>query len=66
MRLAASDPASVQNIRSDIFLKTNTLGTFYALEYCRRNGIKKFLHATTLYDCIEHPELPITRINRAG
>jgi UDP-glucose 4-epimerase len=60
VHLAAAIPASVQNIRSDIFLKTNTLGTFYALEYCRKNGIKKFLHATTLYDCIEHPELPIT------
>ena len=60
VHLAAAIPASVQNIRSDIFLKTNTLGTFYALEYSRRNGIKKFLHATTLYDCIEHAELPIT------
>jgi UDP-glucose 4-epimerase len=60
VHLAAAIPASVKDIRSDIFLKTNTLGTFYALEYCRQNGIKKFVHATTLYDCIEHTELPIT------
>jgi len=60
VHLAAAIPASVLHIRSDIFLRTNALGTFYALEYCRQNDIKKFVHATTLYDCIEHTELPIT------
>jgi len=59
VHLAAAVPAAVNDLRSDIFLTTNTLGTFYALEYCRRNNIKKFLHATTLYDCIDHTELPI-------
>jgi UDP-glucose 4-epimerase len=59
VHLAAALPAAVPDLRSDIFLKTNTLGTFYALEYCRRRNIKKFLHATTLYDCIDHTELPI-------
>ena len=59
VHLAAALPAAVPDLRSDIFLKTNTLGTFYALEYCRRNNVKKFLHATTLYDCIDHIELPI-------
>jgi UDP-glucose 4-epimerase len=60
VHLAAAIPAAVQDIQSDIFLKTNTLGTFYALEYCRRNNVRKFVHATTLYDCIEHTERPIT------
>jgi UDP-glucose 4-epimerase len=60
VHLAAAIPASVPHIRSDIFLRTNTLGTFYALEYCRQNNVKKFVHATTLFDCIEHTELPIT------
>ncbi len=60
VHLAAALPAKVQDIQSDVFLKTNALGTFYALEHCRRNHINKFLHATTLYDCIEHTELPIT------
>jgi UDP-glucose 4-epimerase len=60
VHLAAAIPASVPDIKTDIFLRTNTLGTFYALEYCRQNGIKKFVHATTLFDCIAHTELPIT------
>jgi UDP-glucose 4-epimerase len=60
VHLAAVIPAAVQDTKSDIFLKTNTLGTFYALEYCRRKGIKKFLQTTTLYECIEHTNLPIT------
>lgn len=60
VHLAAMIPAAVQDIKSDIFLKTNTLGTFYALEHCRRNGIKKFLYTTTLYECFGHVDLPIT------
>jgi UDP-glucose 4-epimerase len=60
IHLAAVIPALVQEPTSDIFIKTNTLGTFYALEYCRRKGIPKFLYTTTLYECIEHVDLPIT------
>jgi len=60
VHLAAAIPASVKDIQSDIFLKTNTLGTFYALEYCREHEIRKFVHTTTLFECIEHTEMPIT------
>jgi UDP-glucose 4-epimerase len=60
VHLAAVIPAAVKDTKSDIFLKTNTLGTFYALEYCRRNGIPKFLYTTTLYEGMEHTEMPIT------
>jgi UDP-glucose 4-epimerase len=42
IHLAAFIPDSLQDTR-DIFIRTNTLGTFYALEYCRRHGIRKFL-----------------------
>jgi len=60
IHLAAVIPAAVKDIKSDIFLKTNTLGTFYALEYCRRNGIRKFLYPTTLYEGMGHTEMPIS------
>lgn len=59
IHLAAAIPAAVKDIKSDIFLKVNTLGTFYALEHCRRNNIKKFLYTTTLYEGMEHTQLPI-------
>jgi UDP-glucose 4-epimerase len=59
VHLAAAVPASVADPRTDIFLKTNALGTFYALEYCRRNRVPKFVNTTTLYECIEHASMPI-------
>jgi UDP-glucose 4-epimerase len=59
VHLAATIPAAVQDPRSDIFLRTNTLGTFYALEHCRKNGIPRFLLTTTLYEAIEHTKMPI-------
>lgn len=60
IHLAAVIPAAVADTRSDIFLRTNALGTFYALEHCRRKGIKKFLFTTTLYEGIEHTNAPIS------
>jgi UDP-glucose 4-epimerase len=60
VHLAATIPAAVKDPRSDVFLKTNTLGTFYALEHCRRNKIGTFLLPTTLYEAIEHTEMPIS------
>jgi len=59
VHLAAVIPAAVKDTRSDIFVRTNTLGTFYALELCRTRGVKKFLYTTTLYEAIEHTTLPI-------
>lgn len=59
IHLAAVIPAAVKDIKSDVFLSTNTLGTFYALEHCRRNGTQKFLYTTTLYEGMEHVDLPI-------
>ena len=59
IHLAAAIPAAVKDIKSDMFLKVNALGTFYALEHCRRNNIKKFLYTTTLYEGMEHTQLPI-------
>jgi UDP-glucose 4-epimerase len=60
VHMAAVIPAAVQDTKSDIFLKTNTLGTFYALEHCRRNKIQKFLYTTTRFECSAHRDLPIT------
>jgi UDP-glucose 4-epimerase len=59
VHLAAAIPAKVKDVKSDIFLRTNTLGTFYALEFCRRRGIRKFIFTTTLYAGIENAS-PIT------
>lgn len=59
VHLAALIPAQVQDIHTDAFVKTNTLGTFYALEHCRKNGIKTFLLTTTLYEGMGHTQLPI-------
>ena len=60
IHLAAAIPAAVKDVRSDVFLRTNTLGTFYALEHCRRNSIRKFLYTTTLYEGMEHTHMPIS------
>jgi UDP-glucose 4-epimerase len=62
VHLAAVIPATVKDTKSDIFLRTNTLGTFYALEYCRRNSVRKFLYPTTLYEGMEHTEMPISEV----
>jgi len=60
VHLAAIIPAAVPDIKTDAFLKVNTLGTFYALEYCRKYGVKRFVFSTTLYEGLEHTRLPIT------
>jgi UDP-glucose 4-epimerase len=60
IHLAAIIPAACQDCTPDIFLKVNTLGTLYALEHCRHNNIGKFIFTTTLYEGLEHTELPIT------
>jgi UDP-glucose 4-epimerase len=59
IHLAAFIPDSLQDTR-DIFIRTNTLGTFYALEYCRRHGIRKFLYTSTRYEGTEHADMPIS------
>ncbi len=60
VHLAAVIPAAVQDTRTDLFLKVNTLGTFHALEHCRKHKIEKFLFSTTLYEGMEHAALPVT------
>ena len=60
IHLAAIIPAACQDGAPDIFLKVNTLGTLYALEYCRHNEIGKFIFTTTLYEGMEHTDLPVT------
>ena len=60
IHLAAVIPAAVKDVTSDVFLRTNTLGTFYALEHCRRNGIRKFLYTSTRFEVSEHTEVPIS------
>jgi UDP-glucose 4-epimerase len=60
VHLAAVIPAAVTDVNTDLFLKVNTLGTFYALEYCRRRAIPRFVFSTTLYEGMEHAVLPVT------
>lgn len=59
IHLAGLIPAAVKDLKTDRFLKVNTLGTFYALEYARQCNVPKFLFTTTLYECTNHTELPI-------
>jgi UDP-glucose 4-epimerase len=60
VHLAALIPAAVQEITTDEFLKVNTLGTFYALEYCRKHRIATFIFSTTRFETLGHTQLPIT------
>ncbi|HYA41084.1 MAG TPA: NAD(P)-dependent oxidoreductase [Syntrophobacteraceae bacterium] len=60
VHLAALIPAAVQEITPEVFLNVNTLGTIRALEHCRKNNIGRFVYTTTLYEGMEHTELPIT------
>lgn len=59
IHLAALIPAKAPDMRSDAFIRVNTLGAFYALEFCRRNKIPKFVLATTMYEALAHTEMPI-------
>jgi UDP-glucose 4-epimerase len=60
VHLAAVIPAAVPDVKTDAFLRINTLGTFYALEHCRKHGVRKFVFSTTLYEGLEHARLPIS------
>ena len=60
VHLAALIPAAVQEITPEVFINVNTLGTLRALEHCRKNNIGRFVYTTTLYEGMEHTELPIT------
>ncbi|RPH38354.1 NAD(P)-dependent oxidoreductase [bacterium] len=60
IHLAAVIPAKAADLKSDIFLRVNALGTFYALEFCRRRGVPKFILATTMWEATGHSWLPIT------
>lgn len=60
VHLAALIPATVPDITPDTFITVNTIGTVRALEYCRCNNIRKFIYTTTLYECTEHTQLPLT------
>jgi UDP-glucose 4-epimerase len=59
VHLASVIPAAVKDLPTDLFIKVNTLGTYYALEYCRRAQISTFLFPTTLYECTQHSCMPI-------
>lgn len=49
--LPASENADLQeNENADQYVKVNILGTCYALEYCRRNGIKRLINTTSYGD----------------
>jgi UDP-glucose 4-epimerase len=60
VHLAALIPAAVTELPTDQFLKVNTLGTYYALEYCRKHKIPKFVFTTTRFEVNEHAVLPVT------
>jgi UDP-glucose 4-epimerase len=60
VHLAAVIPAAVLDTKTDVFLRVNALGTFNALEFCRKRKVGRFVYITTLYECLGHSKLPIT------
>ncbi len=49
--LPASENADLQEQEnSDMYIMTNTLGTIYTLEYCRKNGIKRLINTVSFAD----------------
>lgn len=49
--LPASENADLENNENaDMYFKVNTLGTCYALEYCRKNGIKRLINTISYAD----------------
>ena len=48
--LAALLPANVQNYNPVNYININIIGTANVLEYCRKNGINKFVSTTTYAD----------------
>lgn len=59
--LPASESADLNNTENaDQYIKVNTLGTIYALEYCRKNKIRRLINTTSYADVSnlltsEHP-----------
>lgn len=49
--LPASENADLENNENaDLYFRVNTLGTCYALEYCRKNGIKRLINTVSFAD----------------
>ena len=49
--LPASENADLENNENaDLYVKVNVLGTCYALEYCRKNGIKRLINTISYGD----------------
>lgn len=49
--LPASENADLKNIENaDNYIRVNVLGICYALEYCRKNGIKRLINTTSFAD----------------
>lgn len=47
------------------YFRVNAMGTYYALEFARKNGIKKFIHAMTHSDVNKSPNEEIMERDRA-
>ena len=49
--LPASEDADLsENENADMYIKVNALGTCYALEYCRKNGIRRLINTISYGD----------------
>lgn len=54
--LAAAIPSYMYNYKPKNYLMTNTMGTFNALEYCRKVGADRILFTQTVFDISEYPQ----------
>ena len=60
IHLASLIPSKSSNSNGVDFFCVNTMGTLNLLNCLKMNAIKKFIFATTLFEVIEHTDLPIT------
>jgi UDP-glucose 4-epimerase len=60
VHLAAVIPAAVTELPTDQFLKVNTLGTYHALEFCRKQKVPRFVFTTSRFEVNEHTTLPVS------
>lgn len=71
IHLAALIPraAKAKGATAEDYLRVNAMGTYNALEYCKKNSIKKFIHTTSLFEVQNawaHSNAPITENTPIG
>ena len=59
VHLASVIPAKLRRPSGTEYFETNTIGTLNLVNYLQNRRINRFIFSTTLYEVIEHSEMPI-------